>query len=215
MPPTIGFATKAAIALEQIRAACVAGTARGVVLMDAGYGADTSLRTEITALGLAYAAGIQPNTTVWPQGKGPLPPKDWNGRGRPPSQMVNISRSRPRFWRSACRKWPGRPWPTGSPRVTCSPKTMPGCASLPRPPRRGMALDRMARGREGADEVLVLDPVGRHPVRRVGRSHQAALAHRTGLPGPEAGGRSRSLRGARLARLPPSRHTVHYRITDS
>jgi hypothetical protein len=29
----------------------VAGIARGVVLMDAGYGADTSLRTEITALG--------------------------------------------------------------------------------------------------------------------------------------------------------------------
>src|ERR1700731_1340266 len=79
-----------------------------------------------------------------------------------------------------------------------------------------MALDRMARGREGADEVLVLDPAGRHLVRRVGRSHQAALAHRTGLPGPQAGGRARTLRGARMARLPPSRPPLHrsLRISD-
>lgn len=33
--------------------------------MDAGYGADTSLRSETTGLGLAYVAGIQPNTSVW------------------------------------------------------------------------------------------------------------------------------------------------------
>ena len=40
------FKTKPEIALEQIAAACEAGLPRGVVLMDAGYGCNTDLRTE-------------------------------------------------------------------------------------------------------------------------------------------------------------------------
>ncbi len=39
--------------------------------MDVDYGRDSRLRTGITALGLAYGAGIQPNTLVWPPGAGP------------------------------------------------------------------------------------------------------------------------------------------------
>jgi SRSO17 transposase len=35
---------------------------RGVVLMDTGYGTVTDLRTNVTALGLSYVAGIQPQT---------------------------------------------------------------------------------------------------------------------------------------------------------
>src|SRR5471032_605654 len=83
VPEAIGFATEPEIALDQIRAACAAGIPRGVVLMDAGYGADTGLRTELTALGLSYVAGIHPHTTVWLPGTGPLPPKVWSGHGRP------------------------------------------------------------------------------------------------------------------------------------
>ena len=64
VPETIGFATKPEIALAQIRAAVAADIARGVVLMDAGYGSDTNLRTEIAALGLCYIAGIQPHASV-------------------------------------------------------------------------------------------------------------------------------------------------------
>ncbi len=75
MPEAVAFATKPEIALAQIGAAVAAGVPQGVVLMDAGYGADTKLRTAITALGLRYVAGIQPRTTVWPRGQGPLPPK--------------------------------------------------------------------------------------------------------------------------------------------
>ncbi len=41
VPKEITFKTKPAIALEQLRWACVAGLPRGVVLMDAGYGAYT------------------------------------------------------------------------------------------------------------------------------------------------------------------------------
>jgi AmmeMemoRadiSam system protein B len=43
-------AIKPQIALEQLRWACTAGLPRGVVLMDAGYGADTDLRATITTL---------------------------------------------------------------------------------------------------------------------------------------------------------------------
>src|SRR5882724_6791896 len=64
----ISFKTKPEIALEQITAACEAGLARGVVLMDAGYGCNTELRTSISALRLQYVAGILSNTTVWAPG---------------------------------------------------------------------------------------------------------------------------------------------------
>src|SRR6202049_4396673 len=65
VPDDISFKTKPQIALEQVRWACEAGLPRGVVLMDAGYGASTELRSSITALDLMYVAGILPNTTVW------------------------------------------------------------------------------------------------------------------------------------------------------
>src|SRR4051812_33931219 len=64
VPEEITFQTKPEIALDQLRAAG-AGLPRGVVLMDAGYGSDTQLRTDITALGLSYIAGILSNTSVW------------------------------------------------------------------------------------------------------------------------------------------------------
>src|SRR3954463_16415205 len=84
VPAAITFQTKPEIALDQIRAAVGAGLPRGVILMDAGYGSDTQLRTDVTALGLSYIAGILSNTSVWAQGRAPLPPKPWSGRGRPP-----------------------------------------------------------------------------------------------------------------------------------
>jgi SRSO17 transposase len=42
-----------------------------MVLLDAGYGHDSKLRTAITELGKVYVAGIQPQTLVWPPGKRP------------------------------------------------------------------------------------------------------------------------------------------------
>src|SRR3979411_563804 len=83
VPKEISFKTKPEIALEQIEAACRAGLARGVVLMDAGYGCNTDLRPSIGALGLTSVAGILPNTTVWTSDTAPLPPKKWSGKGRP------------------------------------------------------------------------------------------------------------------------------------
>src|SRR5216683_2821812 len=66
VPETIAFQTKPEIAFEQIKAARGAGLPQGVVLMDAGYGNDTGLRTDISSLGLAA-------------GRGPLAAAAWNG----------------------------------------------------------------------------------------------------------------------------------------
>ena len=110
VPKEIGFKTKPEIALEQIRAACEAGLPRGVVLMDAGYGANTRLRRSIAELGLTYVAGILPNTTVWAPGMSPARPKAWSGRGRPPSLMRRDSRHRPVSVKALAQSLPAKAW---------------------------------------------------------------------------------------------------------
>src|SRR5271157_6079207 len=59
VPAEVSFKTKPEIALEQLRWACEIGLRRGTVLLDAGYGHDSKLRSGITELGLPYVAGIQ------------------------------------------------------------------------------------------------------------------------------------------------------------
>jgi SRSO17 transposase len=87
VPIDIVFQTKPQIALDQLRAAVVDGIKAELVLADAGYGNDTDFRDGITAIGIPYAVGIQSTTSVWPAGVEPLPPKPWNGRGRPTSAI--------------------------------------------------------------------------------------------------------------------------------
>jgi SRSO17 transposase len=58
VPKAIKFKTKPQIALEQIHEACAAGVPRGVLLMDASYGSNSALRSNVSALGLGYVAGI-------------------------------------------------------------------------------------------------------------------------------------------------------------
>jgi SRSO17 transposase len=77
VPEEISFKTKPEIALEQIRWACEMGLPGDMVLVDAGYGNDSKLRTGITELERAYVAGIQPQTLVWAPG---------TGRGRAPKK---------------------------------------------------------------------------------------------------------------------------------
>ena len=115
VPKEVTFKTKPAIAHEQLRWACAAGLPRGVVLMDAGYGADTDLRTNITALGLSYVAGIMPQTSVWAPGTGSQPPKNWSGCGRPPKLLRRDGKHQPisvsfypaaiGVWRSTSPSW--------------------------------------------------------------------------------------------------------------
>ena len=112
VPEGLGFKTKPEIALEQLRWACEAGLPRGVVLLDAGYGNNSELRTDITALGLAYAAGILSTTTVWAPGTGPLPAKQWSGRGRPPKLMRRDGKHRPVSVKELALGLPRRAWRT-------------------------------------------------------------------------------------------------------
>jgi SRSO17 transposase len=76
VPRTIRFKTKPQIALEQIRAALLAGVAPGVVLMDASYGSNSALRQALTGLGLRYVAAIVSTVKVRPVRKDdPKPPR--------------------------------------------------------------------------------------------------------------------------------------------
>jgi SRSO17 transposase len=111
IPAAIDFRTKPQIALDQIRAACEADLPRGVVLMDAGYGSDTRLREEIGALGLAYVAGIQPQTSVWAPGT-PLPAKGWSGQGRPPKLTRRDAQHRPVAVKALALSLPDTAWQT-------------------------------------------------------------------------------------------------------
>jgi SRSO17 transposase len=112
VPEEIRFKTKPQIALEQIRAACEADLPRGVVLMDAGYGANTALRRDITALDLTYVAGILPNTSVWTPGMEPLRPKAWSGRGRPPTLLRRDAKRRPVQVKDLALSLPAKAWRT-------------------------------------------------------------------------------------------------------
>jgi SRSO17 transposase len=71
VPATVHFMTKQQIALMHIKAALAAGIPRGVVLIDADYGRDGTLRQELRSLELTYVAAIQSSPLVWRPGGGP------------------------------------------------------------------------------------------------------------------------------------------------
>lgn len=112
VPEEVSFKTKPEIALDQIRAALATGVPPGVVLMDAGYGADTGLRSSITGLGLTYIAGIQPHTSVWTRTNPPPPVKPWSGRGRPTSRMVRGTLHQPQSAEDLAVSLPAETWET-------------------------------------------------------------------------------------------------------
>jgi SRSO17 transposase len=89
VPEGITFATKAAIALAQLRQARADRVPTGVVLGDAAYGNETDFRVGVRALDLAYVLGVQSSTTVWPPGTAPLSPRPrpQPSKGRPQSRL--------------------------------------------------------------------------------------------------------------------------------
>jgi SRSO17 transposase len=112
VPEDAAFRTKPEIALAQIAQAVKDGVPAGVVLMDAGYGVNTALREEVTALGLTYAAGIVSNISVWQEGSGPLPPKPFSGRGRPPKRMRRDETHKPVPVKELALSLPQSAWQT-------------------------------------------------------------------------------------------------------
>src|SRR6201993_4634433 len=95
VPEEIAFATKTAIALDQIRQAQAAGVPEGIVLGDAGYGDETEFRVGVAELGLSYVLGLRSGTSIWPPGQAPLRPPPWSGRGRPPTRLRRSPEHRP------------------------------------------------------------------------------------------------------------------------
>jgi SRSO17 transposase len=110
VPEDVLFRTKPEIALNQIQTVLSAGVPRGVVLADAGYGIDTAFRTGLTAMGLTYIVGIQSSTSLWSPGMGPLPPKAWSGRGRPPSLIRRHPEHKPVAAKQLARTLPESAW---------------------------------------------------------------------------------------------------------
>jgi SRSO17 transposase len=112
IPDEIAFQTKPQIAIDQIRTALAAQTPVGVVLADAGYGADSEFRRQLSDLGLVYSVGVQPTVSVWRPGEGPLPPKAWTGRGRPPSLMQRSKDHKPLSAKALAESLPAEAWMT-------------------------------------------------------------------------------------------------------
>src|SRR4051794_36422697 len=59
VPDTIGFASKTAIALGQLRQALAAGVPMGILLGDGASGDETDFRVGVTDLGLRYGLGVR------------------------------------------------------------------------------------------------------------------------------------------------------------
>jgi SRSO17 transposase len=114
VPDDIAFATKPEIALAQMRLAVAAGVPAGVVLADAGYGDETAFRDGITGMGMIYAVGIRPATTVWAPDTAPLPPKPWAGRGIRPTRLRREPGNAPVAVKALAMALPTQAWSTVS-----------------------------------------------------------------------------------------------------
>jgi SRSO17 transposase len=110
VPDDVKFETKPQIALDQIRQAKEAGVPTGVVLADAGYGIDTAFRIGLRGMNLDYVVGVQSSTSLWPPGQGPLPPKPWSGKGRPPSLYRRDREHKPTSAKALAASLPEEAW---------------------------------------------------------------------------------------------------------
>jgi len=65
VPDTLEFKTKPQLALDMMSRAVKAKTPEGVVLADSAYGTSVDFRDGIRELGLHFAVGVDPQTSVW------------------------------------------------------------------------------------------------------------------------------------------------------
>jgi SRSO17 transposase len=110
IPEQVRFQTKPQIALEQIRQAVEQDVARGIVVVDAGYGTDSQFRAGLTELGLPYVAGVQSTATVWEPGQKPLPPRRRRGPGQPPTRLRRDARHQPVSVKQLALRLPTSAW---------------------------------------------------------------------------------------------------------
>jgi SRSO17 transposase len=65
VPESLQFKTKPELALDMMRRAVKAKIPRGVLLADSAYGSSVAFRAGVRDLGLHFAVGVDPKTTVW------------------------------------------------------------------------------------------------------------------------------------------------------
>lgn len=95
VPQTIQFQTKWQIALDMVDNVRADELPPAPILADAGYGNVTAFREALSERLIPYAVGIGGETTVWPPGMEPLPPKNWSGKGRRPSTLRRSASQKP------------------------------------------------------------------------------------------------------------------------
>ncbi len=82
------------------------------VVSDAGYGTSVDFREKLTVRGIPYVVGIQSTATLWPPGKGPLPPTRQKGEGGPPTLLRWDEGHRPVDALTLARDLPKSVWET-------------------------------------------------------------------------------------------------------
>jgi SRSO17 transposase len=112
VPDTITFRPKWQIALEQIAQLTTEGVPAAPVIADAGYGVVTAFRDALTVRGIPYMVGSSSETTVWPPGQTPLPPRKYGGQGRPPTLVRRTRRHRPLSVQAMAHRLPATAWRT-------------------------------------------------------------------------------------------------------
>jgi SRSO17 transposase len=110
VPAAIGFETKTAIALGQLRQALAACVPVGIVLGDAAYGDETAFRVGVTDLGLRYVLGVRSGTSAWAPGTEPLPPLPWSGHGRRPTRLRRDAANQPVTLKALATSLPAHNW---------------------------------------------------------------------------------------------------------
>ena len=124
VPEDVAFQTKPEIALQQMRQARTDGVPLGVALADPAYGNDSKFRAGITELGMPYAVGIMPSTTVWRPGEAPTgsspvasprattrgPPARKSGRGRRATRLRRDKTHQPVSVKALALELPADAW---------------------------------------------------------------------------------------------------------
>ena len=87
IPDEVSFQTKPQLALDMIRRAVADGVPKGVLLSDSAYGSSSEFREQVRALGLHYAVGVIPATSVW------LVEQDWRR-----DQAISVRALAMRLW---------------------------------------------------------------------------------------------------------------------
>ena len=111
VPKTVRFATKGALAWEQIEAALAAGIPKGTVLADAGYGDEAAFRDRLQERGLTYAVGIRQTTKVW-WGKYQPATVPEQTRGRPRMRLKRDAAHQPISVLELAKKLPAKSYRT-------------------------------------------------------------------------------------------------------